>query len=122
MPPQNYYDLVAKTRQKVREELSSDIETYGYGNLAEGNLHLKVCLPGYDNVALIDKAHNLVDTFVMGYTQEARGSVSAEHGVGLKNVGVLGCSKSPEMIGAMRMVKKAFDPKGIMNPYKVLPE
>lgn len=57
----------------------------------------------------------------MEYTREAKGSVSAEHGVGLQKPAYLGYSKSPEMIQAMRLVKNAFDPNGIMNPYKVLP-
>ena len=57
----------------------------------------------------------------MEYVRDAKGSISAEHGIGLQKAEFLGYSKSPEMIRAMRLIKNAFDPNGIMNPYKVLP-
>ena len=57
----------------------------------------------------------------MEYVRDAQGSVSAEHGLGLQKAQFLSYSKSPEMIKAMRLIKNAFDPYGIMNPYKVLP-
>ena len=55
------------------------------------------------------------------HTALERGSVSAEHGLGLSKAGFIGMSKSPEMIAIMRQIKSIFDPKGILNPYKVLP-
>jgi len=51
-----------------------------------------------------------------------RGSVSAEHGMGLSKAEYMRLSKSPEMIALMRRVKEMFDPRGILNPYKVLPQ
>lgn len=48
--------------------------------------------------------------------------MSAEHGVGLQKATYLNHSKSKEMIHYMKLIKQVFDPKGIMNPYKVLPE
>jgi FAD/FMN-containing dehydrogenase len=56
----------------------------------------------------------------MDYTQKARGSVSAEHGIGLQKPAYLKYSKTPEMINVMKTIKHALDPKGILNPYKVL--
>ena len=50
-----------------------------------------------------------------------RGSVSAEHGLGLMKAGCIGYSKPPAAVAVMRAVKAALDPNGIMNPYKVLP-
>lgn len=60
--------------------------------------------------------------FVFDYIREKGGSISAEHGVGLLKTDYLGHSKSQEMIKYMGMMKKVFDPRGIMNPYKVLPD
>lgn len=57
----------------------------------------------------------------MNYVRDAKGSVSAEHGLGFQKAEFISYSKSPEMIKAMRLIKNAFDPNGIMNPYKVLP-
>ncbi len=46
--------------------------------------------------------------------------MSAEHGIGLQKTKYLSYSKTPEMIEYMKQIKNVFDPKGIMNPYKVL--
>jgi FAD/FMN-containing dehydrogenase len=45
----------------------------------------------------------------------------AEHGIGQCKVPYLGYSKSAAAVALMRQVKQLFDPKGILNPYKVLP-
>jgi D-2-hydroxyglutarate dehydrogenase len=47
--------------------------------------------------------------------------VSAEHGLGLMKAGCIGYSKPPEAVAVMRQIKAALDPRGILNPYKVLP-
>lgn len=50
-----------------------------------------------------------------------KGSVSAEHGVGVMKTHALHYSKSETSIEWMKKIKQIFDPKGIMNPGKVLP-
>lgn len=50
-----------------------------------------------------------------------RGSVSAEHGLGLMKAGCIGYSKPLPAVDLMRQIKAALDPRGILNPYKVLP-
>jgi (R)-2-hydroxyglutarate---pyruvate transhydrogenase len=52
---------------------------------------------------------------------ELNGSISAEHGLGFAKNKYLKYSKSALDIEYMRRIKKVFDPKGIMNPYKYLP-
>ena len=42
--------------------------------------------------------------------------------MGLSKAEYMRLSKSPEMIALMRRVKEMFDPRGILNPYKVLPQ
>jgi len=51
-----------------------------------------------------------------------KGSISAEHGVGLHKQKYLHLQKSPQVLAYYRLIKRAFDPQGIMNPYKVIPE
>jgi FAD/FMN-containing dehydrogenase len=51
--------------------------------------------------------------------RDIRGSVSAEHGVGLEKKPYLGISRSADEIALMRTVKKALDPRGILNPGKI---
>lgn len=58
----------------------------------------------------------------MDQVKNAHGSVSAEHGVGLQKRNYLHYSKSDPLINYMKKIKHVFDPNGIMNPYKVLPQ
>jgi D-lactate dehydrogenase (cytochrome) len=53
--------------------------------------------------------------------REFSGSISAEHGIGVMKVGSLPRYKSHEELEAMRAMKAAFDPKGILNPGKLIP-
>lgn len=92
----------------------------GYGHIGDGNLHIKVVLDGYESKETQDELTQLVDDFVMSYVRDAKGSVSAEHGVGLQKKPYLDYSKSPELISYMHKIKAVFDPNGIMNPYKVI--
>ena len=83
----------------------------------DGNLHLNVSSPtGYD--AALER---VLEPFVYEWTAARRGSVSAEHGVGAMKPGELRHSKPPEAVALMRGIKRLMDPKGILNPYKVLP-
>ena len=50
------------------------------------------------------------------------GSISAEHGVGLHKPQYLHLQKSPQALALLKSIKNLFDPQGIMNPYKVIPE
>ena len=55
------------------------------------------------------------------FVQSHGGSVSSEHGIGYAKIKDLPFSKDSIQIEYMRRIKNAFDPNGILNPYKVLP-
>jgi FAD/FMN-containing dehydrogenase len=55
------------------------------------------------------------------YLASQRGSISAEHGIGVMKPSVLHFSKSKPSIKMMKNIKDALDPNGILNPYKVIP-
>jgi len=57
-----------------------------------------------------------VDIAVLECVAKYGGSISAEHGIGRGKAGVLGLSRSEEEIAAMRAIKEAWDPRGLMNP------
>tara|TARA_B110000977_G_scaffold199708_1_gene287911 strand:+ start:325 stop:1956 length:1632 start_codon:yes stop_codon:yes gene_type:complete len=95
----------------------SQVSVMGYGHLGDGNLHLNISSPGgYDEQLL-----NVIEPFVYEWTSAKKGSVSAEHGIGVMKPNELVYSKPAEAIQLMKGVKKLFDPNGILNPYKVLP-
>lgn len=68
--------------------------------------------------SLRDVEATSIDDGVASYN----GSVSAEHGIGYAKTSALGYSKDQTSIELMKRIKKLFDPNGIMNPWKVLPE
>lgn len=64
----------------------------------------------------------LIEPWVYEWTREKRGSISAEHGLGVMKAKHLAYSKSDASISLMKTLKRTLDPNGILNPYKVLPE
>jgi FAD/FMN-containing dehydrogenase len=91
-----------------------------FGHLGDGNLHYNLSGPeGEDASRFMDngeRANRIVHDIVAGYG----GSFSAEHGVGqLKRADLLRY-KSPVEVAMMRAIKAAIDPRGLMNPGKVL--
>jgi D-2-hydroxyglutarate dehydrogenase len=64
---------------------------------------------------------DLLEPFVFERVAAYKGSVSAEHGIGQCKVPYLSFSKSEASISLMRSLKDVMDPRGILNPYKVLP-
>lgn len=85
-----------------------------YGHLGDGNLHIVVDVPGARKTL-----HGEIDDVVYEATREFHGSVSAEHGIGTKKKAYLGFTNSDANIAAMRAVKAALDPNGILNPGKI---
>jgi len=96
-----------------RAELDSVIGKAGahaivFGHIGAGNLHVNVLGPAPDD--------DSVDDAVFRLAAEHGGTISAEHGIGRAKAAVLHLSRSAAEIAAMRAVKSAFDPAGLLNP------
>jgi FAD/FMN-containing dehydrogenase len=91
-----------------------------FGHLGDGNLHYNQSKSsGLDNAAFIAQS-SAVNRVVHDLAHVLGGSISAEHGLGqLKREEILRY-KSPVEMAMMRAVKRALDPRGLMNPGKVL--
>ncbi len=92
-----------------------------FGHIGDGNLHFNVLPP--PDVAFDDfreRAEAAVTECVHAAAVRLGGSFSAEHGIGILKAAELERYESAEALGLMRAVKAALDPKGIMNPGKVL--
>ena len=85
-----------------------------YGHLGDGNVHIVVQQPDWPEGSARE-----VQEVVYAITGEMNGSVSAEHGIGTKRMHVLGLTRTPVEIAAMRSIRAALDPRGILNPGKV---
>jgi FAD/FMN-containing dehydrogenase len=92
-----------------------------FGHLGDGNLHFNFNAPkaGDDPDFLI--LWEEVQQTVHDIVKEFGGSISAEHGIGAMKVAQLPRYKSHEELDAMRAIKRAFDPKNILNPGKLIP-
>lgn len=88
---------------------------YVYGHVGDGNIHLSA----YAGGAMALVAHEM-DEIVYGEVRRIGGSISAEHGIGTLKRDYLGHSRSPAEIALMRKIKAALDPKGTLNPGKVI--
>ncbi|EEB15922.1 D-lactate dehydrognease 2, putative [Pediculus humanus corporis] len=114
LPHENFYKLVEIMKEKLKGT-SATLVT-GYGHLGDGNLHLNICSESYDK-----ELKDQIEPFVFELTQKFKGSISAEHGIGLEKPEFLHLSKSKSSINLMKNIKNLLDPNGILNPYKVLP-
>lgn len=56
------------------------------------------------------------------WLKKVRGSISAEHGIGFAKANYLNTTRDESVIQVMKQVKDAIDPKGILNPYKIIGE
>ncbi len=104
--------------QAVQDKLKArwpDATLMIFGHLGDGNLHV---IPGVGDGSR--DARKAVEEIVYGSLKRGSGSVSAEHGIGLEKRAYLSYSRSPEEIALMGALKRALDPKGILNPGKVI--
>ncbi|MEE8234079.1 MAG: FAD-linked oxidase C-terminal domain-containing protein, partial [Gammaproteobacteria bacterium] len=99
-----------------------DFEVVWFGHIGDGNLHLNILKPETWELQDFKLECEKVSQQVLGVVAEFNGSISAEHGVGLLKKEQLSFSRSNEEIELMRSLKQVFDPNGIMNPGKLLPE
>ena len=99
----------------------SGVRLVNFGHLGDGNLHYNVQAPeGGDALAFLRDYEDAVNTIVYDSVARFDGSISAEHGVGSLKVDKLEQYKSPVALGMMRAIKQALDPRGVMNPGRVV--
>jgi FAD/FMN-containing dehydrogenase len=92
-----------------------------FGHLGDGNVHFNVRAPADVGGGWLRDEAPRVTAFVHDLVTAAGGSISAEHGIGQMKRGELARLADPARLNAMRAIKKALDPHGIMNPGKLVP-
>ena len=107
VPLARYAELVERA-PGVASEACPGARTIVYGHVGDGNLHVNVLGPDPDD--------DTVDDAVLALVVELGGSVAAEHGIGVSKVGWLVRDRGADTVAAMRALKDAWDPAGIMNP------
>lgn len=120
IPLSQLYDLVEDTRDRLNSaglvgenDDKPVVAVVGYGHMGDSNLHLNVATRRYDTA--VEEA---LEPFVYEWIAKRKGSISAEHGLGLQKKPYIGYSRSETMIRLMKQVKQMFDP--VCTPSSVL--
>jgi FAD/FMN-containing dehydrogenase len=96
------------------------IRVVAFGHAGDGNIHYNLSQPvGADRAQYLARWAEF-NRIVHDIVSELDGSISAEHGIGRLKRDELPHYKSPVALDLMRTIKLALDPKGIMNPGKVV--
>jgi len=113
--PLSTYETFARFLERLRKSSGLAIPTFGH--LADGNIHVNIMYHKADPDAC-HRAEVAVQA-LMEKVVALGGAISGEHGIGLAKTPFLRLQHGEAEIGAMRAVKSALDPRGIMNPGKM---
>lgn len=95
-------------------------EICNFGHIGDGNLHVNVMKPDdMSKEEFLGKTKE-ADHEMFALVRKHRGSISAEHGVGLLKKDYLPYSRSPEELALLRALKRTLDPKNTLNPGKII--
>jgi len=119
VPVSRVAEFIIRASTGVSERLPG-IRPIAFGHVGDGNIHFNLTQPERaDTAAYLGRWQEFND-IVHGVVRELRGSISAEHGVGMMKCEEITHYKSAVEIELMRRVKRALDPANIMNPGKVV--
>ncbi len=119
VPLAHVHDFLAEADAAV-EALIPGSRPVPFGHLGDGNMHYNVTQPvGADRDAYLARWYDM-NAAVHAVVKKHGGSISAEHGIGVMKRKLLPEVKDPVAIEVMRALKRTLDPKGILNPGKVL--
>lgn len=115
VPVDKVSTFLARMGQRLAE-IDPGARDCSVSHLGDGNVHYAVWPTSEDKAQ-----HVAITEAVEDVTLAQGGSFSAEHGIGLSKLGSMARRKDPVALQMMHAVKAAFDPKGLLNPGKVLP-
>ena len=99
---------IAEFEERCLELVGDRARVILYGHLGDGNLHV--------NLVGLELDDETLDEGVLRLVIEMEGSISAEHGIGRAKARLLSLDRSAGDLAAMRAIKRALDPAGILNP------
>ena len=97
----------------------SEFKMFLFGHIGDGNLHVNTLKPQSMAMDEFLKRCHAVDQELFALVRKYRGSISAEHGIGLLKKDALQFTRTTEEMAVLRSVKKALDPESLLNPGKI---
>ncbi|KAL8433510.1 hypothetical protein ACSSS7_003801 [Eimeria intestinalis] len=90
----------------------------GYGHVGDGNIHINVLIQHSASGEEVQEIQQLCDKLVYGFVRSQKGSISAEHGIGVLKAAAVPPLKGSDFMHLVTGIKRCFDPNNILNPYK----
>jgi FAD/FMN-containing dehydrogenase len=120
VPVSRVPEMIRRCSDALRE-LVPGSRPVPFGHMGDGNIHMNLAQPeGGDPAAFLARSHEIMGC-VNAVVRELEGSFSAEHGVGRLKTDMMEAWRGGAELDAMRRIKAALDPAGLMNPGKLLP-
>jgi FAD/FMN-containing dehydrogenase len=113
-------EFIVEAAAKV-EAAFPGVVASGFGHLGDGNIHFHVRAAGHAAPGWYETEGEKITRMVDDLVTAAGGSISAEHGIGQLKRAEFARLAPPGRIHALRAIKQALDPLGIMNPGKLVP-
>ncbi|MDT8902547.1 FAD-binding oxidoreductase [Anaeroselena agilis] len=113
--PRDAFPEVVRRIKKISEKYNLPIAVYGHAG--DGNLHPSV-LCDLQNPEEAERVHKAVDE-IFAAALAVGGTLSGEHGIGMTKRRYIADALGEDGVVALKAVKQAFDPKGILNPDKI---
>ena len=114
--PRNRVNDMVEYIHNLYKEVNVRIKSFGHAG--DGNLHAYILRDDLNEEEWDEKMNDAMEK-IYGKARELEGQVSGEHGVGYAKKSYLLKSMDPALIEVMSGIKKAFDPKNILNPHKI---
>ena len=111
--------FIAQASAVVERAFPGAVAT-AFGHLGDGNVHFHVCAAARDRSGWYEEEGQAVTRLVHDLVTAAGGSISAEHGIGQMKLEELERLAAPARLNALRAIKQALDPLGLMNPGKLV--
>ncbi len=112
-------DFIAQLEVELAKAPTDGMEIVLFGHIGDGNLHINYVGPKTEPVKEFNARARKVEERVFHLLAKFKGSISAEHGIGLLKKHDLLFSRTEAEVEIMRKLKRVFDPGGLMNPGKI---
>lgn len=96
---------------------STGVRMLSYGHAGDGNLHVNLLWNDPEQAPRVEEALGMLFRTVVAM----RGTLTGEHGIGASKADYLHLEQSSELIELQQRLKAVFDPKGLLNPFKIFP-
>ncbi len=113
-------DIPAFTEALLTLAEKHRLTPFVFGHLGDGNLHVNTMKDAGASLDEFQKAMKAWNAELFVLLHDFRGSISAEHGIGLLKRDALKHTRCAAEIALFRQIKAAFDPRGLLNPGKVI--